>query len=118
MTKILSTEPADYATETDRDFPAFAKKLRKVAALVQPTLSPTEIDQFVERWGTFVRANDIVLEATAQACFQGVLSARTAKDPDVLNLDPPRLYLREHNVGKLDDFVKRARGAWDGNVGE
>ena len=98
MSRIHSTEPTEYRTSTDRDYPDFAVKIRKVSALVEPPLSPTEQDQFVERWGAFLRANDVVREAHALELFNGILQTRTKKDPDVMNIDAPSLYLRQRNV--------------------
>lgn len=115
---LISTEATDYRTATDRDFPDFAKKARKLAPLVDPPLSPTEVDQFVERWGAFLIANEIVQERHALELFNGILQARTKADPDTMNLDPPRLYCRTRDIGKVANWVDAAKKSWDGTVGE
>jgi hypothetical protein len=117
MSRLFSTESTEYATDTDRNFPALAAKLRKLAPQIQPALSPTEIDQYIERWGAFIAANDIVLEREAFALFNQVLQTRMEKDSDVVNMDPPALYLRQRNVLKIDDWVKGAQ-AFNGQVGD
>lgn len=117
MSRLISTEPTDYATPTDRDYPDFCAKVRPVLALVEPKLSPTETDQCIERWGAFLRGNSVVLEREAMGLFNGILKLRTEKDPDTLNVDPPALYLRTRNAQRMQDWVTAAQ-AFNSRVGD
>jgi hypothetical protein len=105
VTKILTTEHVEPATAGDRDYPELAERVRLMAAIAQPPPSPTEVDQLVDRWAAFVRANKIVLEQHSLQVWEHVIQSRMAKDPDVVNIDPPALYIRGSNVAAMKAFI-------------